>query len=77
MAWVNLIRTIMVLTQSWAYNVALTPPNPPPPKTEQKKHTDTMPLSVTWMARIWKVCAGSRVRDTKVVMLTLDVVPLL
>ena len=50
------MRTLMILTQSWAYEVALTPPNPPPPKEEQKKHTDTMPLSVYWMAKIWKVC---------------------
>jgi hypothetical protein len=54
MIYTALIRTTMILTQLWAYKIALTPPNPPPPPTEQKKHTDTMPLSVYWMATIWK-----------------------
>ncbi|KAI0337428.1 hypothetical protein BDW22DRAFT_1364051 [Trametopsis cervina] len=54
MSWTVLSRTVMIVAECWAYNVALTPPNPPPPKEEVKKHTDTMPLSVYWMAKIWK-----------------------
>ena len=55
MVCATVLRILMLITQAWAYRVSVTPPNPPPPKTDQKHHGDTMVLPIYWNRWVWDV----------------------